>query len=439
MERKAGLTDRERKRRALLAAPVVILPFLTLFLWSFKVIGSGKPAGQSSAITGLNRKLPDARTGKDSNWNKLKFYEQSDRDSARMQSLRKADPYFKSMNVSAFDGKSDSSILGLGNNGRSAGSRVPGAMVQGLGGGRDANEEKVYKKLADLNLALRRAEQRHDTLPPSLRADATEATTHIAAHPGEGPGGKVGLGEEEEQSDQQLKRMDGMLDKILQIQHPEREKQQNKGVQTTVLSVQAAKDDGISYLPVDRAVSDSTGSYANQGQRIFNAFYSIDLTEEMSSAANAIRAIIPMTQTLVSGATVRLRLLADIYINGVTIPAGEFVYGVAALNGERLNIHISSLQYRGSILPVSLTVFDLDGITGIYVPGTITRDVTKQSTEQAIQSLSLASLDQSIGAQAASAGIEAAKSLVSRKVKLVRVTVPSGYEVLLRDENSKNK
>jgi len=439
MERKGGLTDRERRRRALLAAPVVILPFLTLFLWSFRVIGSEKPAGQSPVVTGLNKKLPGARTGKDSNWNKLKFYEQSDRDSARMRSLRKADPYFKSMNASAFDGRKDSSVLGSWKESRRAGSLAPGAMVQGLGEGRDTNEEKVYKKLADLNLALRRAEQRHDTVSPLLHAGGPMPTVPPSLHPDEEPGGKIGLGGEEDQSDRQLKRMDGMLDKILQIQHPEREKLPSKEARTTVLAVEAAKDDGISYLPVDRVGSDSIGVPPNGGHRSFNAFFSIDVNEGVRSAANAIRAVIPMTQTLVSGATVRLRLLSDISIKEVTIPAGEFVYGIASLNGERLNIHIASIQYHGSLLPVALTVFDLDGIAGIYVPGTITRDVTKQSTEQAIQSLSLASLDQSIGAQAASAGIEAAKSLVSRKVKLVRVSIPSGYEVLLNDENGKNK
>ena len=83
-----------------------------------------------------------------------------------------------------------------------------------------------------------------------------------------------------------------------------------------------------------------------------------------------------------------------------------------------------------------LTDDDLDGIAGIYIPGAITRDVAKQSTDQAIQSIRLASLDPSVGAQAASAGIQAAKSLIGRKVKLVKVTVKAGYRVLLRDNKA---
>jgi hypothetical protein len=39
-----------------------------------------------------------------------------------------------------------------------------------------------------------------------------------------------------------------------------------------------------------------------------------------------------------------------------------------------------------------------------------------------------------LGAQAASAGIDAAKGLIRKKAKLVKVTVKAGYRVLLKDE-----
>ncbi len=51
--------------------------------------------------------------------------------------------------------------------------------------------------------------------------------------------------------------------------------------------------------------------------------------------------------------------------------------------------------------------------------------------------MNLATLDPSIGAQAAGAGIQAAKTLLSRKVKLVKVTVKAGYKVLLKDSKEK--
>ncbi|MBA2563227.1 MAG: conjugative transposon protein TraM, partial [Chitinophagaceae bacterium] len=109
----------------------------------------------------------------------------------------------------------------------------------------------------------------------------------------------------------------------------------------------------------------------------------------------------------------------------------------ADLNGERLAIKINSIRYRNSLFPVELSVFDLDGLDGIYIPGAITRDVAKQSADRAAQQIDLTTINPSISAQAASAGIEAAKTLFSKKVKLVKVTVKAGYQVLLRDEKQK--
>jgi Conjugative transposon, TraM len=50
--------------------------------------------------------------------------------------------------------------------------------------------------------------------------------------------------------------------------------------------------------------------------------------------------------------------------------------------------------------------------------------------------MELTSLDPSFKAQATAAGISAAKNLISRKVKQVKVTVKTGYRVLLKDKNN---
>jgi conjugative transposon TraM protein len=140
-------------------------------------------------------------------------------------------------------------------------------------------------------------------------------------------------------------------------------------------------------------------------------------------------------QTLTNGATVKLRLLSDIFIAGILIPKGNFVFGTAALEEDRLKIMISGIRYKDNLLPVSLSVYDLDGLPGVHIPGSISRDVAKGSAEQSLQTIGMMSLDPSLKAQATAAGIQAAKGLLSRKVKLVRVTLKAGYQVLLKDGN----
>ncbi len=66
----------ERKRKFLVMMPVMVFPFVTLLLWSLGVIGSPKDDAQKIAQKGFNMNLPGAMPSKDSNWNKLKFYEQ---------------------------------------------------------------------------------------------------------------------------------------------------------------------------------------------------------------------------------------------------------------------------------------------------------------------------------------------------------------------------
>jgi hypothetical protein len=54
-----------------------------------------------------------------------------------------------------------------------------------------------------------------------------------------------------------------------------------------------------------------------------------------------------------------------------------------------------------------------------------------------LQGLGFNTVSTSVGLQAASLGVEAAKSFLSRKVKQIRVTVKADYQVLLKDSKQK--
>jgi len=161
-------------------------------------------------------------------------------------------------------------------------------------------------------------------------------------------------------------------------------------------------------------------------------FFSLD--GPLSNEADAIPAVIHETQTIVSGSTVKLRLLNEVNIAGRLVPKDNFIYGIASLNGERLTITIKDIRCDNAILPVSLSAYDMDGIEGIYIPGAISRDVARQSADNSLQQIGLNDLDPSIGMQAASAGVQAVKTILSKKIKLVKVTVKAGYKILLKDK-----
>jgi conjugative transposon TraM protein len=250
-------------------------------------------------------------------------------------------------------------------------------------------------------------------------------------------------------NDPEMQQIEGLIDKILDLQHPERirnrigEEQHLQHEQQNIFSVEPARDDndisfvetpvvGLSDLP--EVKDPSIGAYPIR--TIANGFYGLD--DGISpglEALGSIQAAIHNTQTVVAGSTIKMRLLTDITINGQLMQKDQFIYGTCAINGERLTISVNSIRDENALLPVSLTVHDLDGMEGIYIPGAITRDVARQAADQSVQDIQLYSMDNSLGVQAATAGIEAAKGLFSKKAKLIKVTVKAGYQVLLRDTN----
>jgi conjugative transposon TraM protein len=417
-----------RKRRLYTALPLLIFPFLTLLFWT---LGGGQIDESTAADkpTGFNFKLPDAYLEGKSPLDKLGFYQQAEKDSLRYAELIKNDPYYQG--GAAKNSQADTSkLLGLPTKKQTLESNLNTSASSQES---SAQEQKVYQKLNQLNAVLNAstdlpAKKFEDEFPRS----STEHTATIDRSDMERLEGMMRGVESGSGQDPELVEINGMLEKILDIQHPERvqhrlkeKSSQQRGQVFPVLS-------GKIETPISSLENDLGLHFESDFTQ--NGFYSLDEPSDEPASANAIEAVVHETQQLVNGSTVKLRLINDVYVNGVLIQAGNFLYGTASLDGERLKVSIASFRYQNSLLPVALSVFDLDGLDGIHIPGAISRDAAKQSGEQAIQGFGMTTFDQGIGAQAASAGIELTRNLLSKKVKLVKVTVKAGYQVLLRDQ-----
>ena len=417
-----------RKRRLYTVLPVLVLPFLTFLFW---ILGGGQPAptDEPAEATGFNFNLPDAYLGDQAPLDKLGFYEQAEKDSMIYQELLRNDPYYQGEVAQTKPAADSSKLLGLPD-------RKP-ALQAGLNSSAypetpSAQELQVYQKLDQLSAALNASTDMPATAPSEKNELRSIEAETIAEDPQIQKIGKLmesidvaGTGK-----DPELDELNGMLEKILDIQHPQRVQNrlrqtssENKGQVFTV----AAPTDQIPVTTLDEGSATPL-----PGQ---TGFYSLDEATSAPDEAGTVQAVVHQTQELVSGSTVKLRLVSDVYVNGVLIPEGTFLYGVASLDSERLKVQITSFRYQNSLFPVALSVVDLDGLDGIHIPGAISRDAAKQSSEQAIQGLGIGTFNQSLGAQAANAGIELTRNLLSKKVRLIRVTVKAGYQVLLKDQN----
>ncbi|MEO8172590.1 MAG: conjugative transposon protein TraM [Sediminibacterium sp.] len=218
--------------------------------------------------------------------------------------------------------------------------------------------------------------------------------------------------------DPEMEAINSTLDKLMAIQHPEK----------NIPSTNVVKQPGY---PVSIGEENDATYFGKKGEGKKEIFYNDGASHELP--ISELMATIASNQELQNGSVLRMELMSAIWIGVVNVPVGTAIFGIASIDAERLRIHIPSIRFQNKILPVSLDVYDMDGLEGIYAPGSIGRDVAKESADGAIQSTGIAGFGLSLKTQAAAAGIGAAKSLLSKKVKQVRVTVSAGYRVLLRD------
>jgi conjugative transposon TraM protein len=231
----------------------------------------------------------------------------------------------------------------------------------------------------------------------------------------------------QKKADPEMEALNGTLDKLLEIQNPGKIKKEKAfGAKDKVFAVTANG-------------SNSESSYfGNASNEKANSFLSDGDQPKDSAKSRVIMAVVHNEQTILAGSVVKLRLVQDVFVNGERIPAGSFVFGNSSIDDARLKVTVHSIQFQNHLYPVALSVVDIDGIEGINIPGSNGREVAKQSVDQGAQSIGGLSFDQSLKAQAAAAGVNAAKNLLSKQVKQVRVTIKAGYKVLLKDENEKN-
>jgi len=158
-------------------------------------------------------------------------------------------------------------------------------------------------------------------------------------------------------------------------------------------------------------------------------------TEKLKeSATGAIPAEIYETVTVLTGNRVKIRLLEDTRLNGRMIPHNTFVYGVCRTDNERLQIEVQQIQVDGQFIPVKITVCDLDGLPGLYVPDNASRKITKEVGSGANTS----SMVGFTGNPLAYAGVQAADRTarsVLQVIKQKKVTIKKNTLVYLINKN----
>ena len=111
----------------------------------------------------------------------------------------------------------------------------------------------------------------------------------------------------------------------------------------------------------------------------FNAFYK----EKENSF---IKAVIDEDNKGFLGSRIRFRLLEDIFVGLRKIEKGSILYGqISGFTMQRVDLTIVSVFTKGEILPVHLSIYDLDGMKGLYVPQSVFRDMIREMGSNSVQ------------------------------------------------------
>ena len=198
------------------------------------------------------------------------------------------------------------------------------------------------------------------------------------------------------------------------------------------VAVQAIRETTVSGLQQPMSDADFIRAYSQPRNYGFNTAVGTGY----AMGRNTVAACIHQNQTLTDGQAVKLRLLEPMQAGNIVVPKNTLVAGTAKVQGERLDILVSSIEYAGNIIPVELAVFDTDGQKGLSVPSSMEQEAFNEAMANIGSGLGTSiSFAQSAGQQVAmdvTRGLlQGTSGYLAKKFRTVKVKLKAGYRVML--------
>ncbi|MFN3664566.1 MAG: conjugative transposon protein TraM [Sediminibacterium sp.] len=203
------------------------------------------------------------------------------------------------------------------------------------------------------------------------------------------------------------------------------------------------KEQFVSFTPTRKNIvsalyrepSDSAFA-ADWSQTKNRGFYTAGSTEEVVQPKNSIKACVHEAQTVVGETGVRLRLLEPAKTPQRTIPKGTIATANAKFQNGRLQLKITSVELEGNIIPVDITIYDLDGQQGLYVPyspemNALTEMAGNMSQTGGTSVMLTQNAGQQVAADLSRGVVQGISGYFAKKVRTPKVTLKAGYQVFL--------
>ncbi|WP_113636597.1 MULTISPECIES: conjugative transposon protein TraM [Bacteroidota] len=203
------------------------------------------------------------------------------------------------------------------------------------------------------------------------------------------------------------------------------------------------KEQFVSFIPTRKNIvsalyrepSDSAFA-ADWSQTKNRGFYTAGSIEQAVQPKNSIKACVHEAQTVVGETGVRLRLLEPAKTPQRTITKGTIVTANAKFQNGRLQLKVTSVELEGNIIPVDITIYDLDGQQGLYVPyspemNALTEMAGNMSQTGGTSVMLTQNAGQQVAADLSRGVVQGISGYFAKKVRTPKVTLKAGYQVFL--------
>ena len=422
------LTEVQRlKRQKMIVLPAMVLAFIGAMWWIF---APSSDKGQQPGVNGYNTEMPDAdKENRLIIGDKAKAYEQGameERQENRSRAMQQLGDLFD-REVAETDGGRDFDLADPG--GKEEPEKSAPKTIQ--------SSAAAYR---DLNATLGNFYEQ----PKNDNAEMDELLERIASLESELESGK---GKASSMDDQvalmeksyelAAKYMGGhnnVKPETMQAAEPSPVRKAGKN---TAKPVRQVAHQVVSSLGQPMSNAEFVASFSQERNRSFNTAVGVTTVSDR----NIVSACVYGAQSVTDGQTVKLRLLEPMAVADKIIPRNAVVVGAAKIQGERLGIGITSLEYDGTIIPVELEVYDTDGQPGIFIPNSMEMNAVREVAANMGGSLgSSINISTNAGAQLASdlgkGLIQGTSQYIAKKMRTVKVHLKSGYRVMLYQETN---
>jgi len=205
----------------------------------------------------------------------------------------------------------------------------------------------------------------------------------------------------------------------------------------------------IKLTPAIPANSNIVSSlYREQSDSVFiaglnrNRFYATQKDSKNSAPSkNVIKGMVYETKTVVNESTLTIRLIEGMRLGHTEIPRGSLLIAAGKIQGGRLQLKISSIEYKGNIYAVEINVHDNDGQPGLYSPyspeqNVVSDIVANMSQTSGTNIMMTQSAGQQVAADLSSGVVQGLSGYFQKRVRQLKVTVKAGHQVLLVPKNN---